>query len=939
MKTNFDAFLSCVDDIMNGLDIVVLGEVNIKEEEKNSFSIQGYDMYVSCRANRRGGGVIVYIKSVYDFCQMQTDFNFCEGVWGIISLNGYKTHLLALYRPPNNAEQVQFIDEIDVIIGNIAIKQQIIMIGDINININHDENLNVQRYKNMMSFRGMRRCIFGHTRVEFKMGIVSKTCIDHIFVRLNNREHDIVSVILEAKISDHYAIAIGINVTDNNGTEVSDAKQRIVMNENKLKSLLVNVDWDQLLELSDPCEMYDRICNEFSKAYEASEEMKEEGMASKRNSKPWLTVEIRTLIKDRDRIFKKWKNCKNNMEYRNIYKKLRNNINKLIRKAKLLYTKKRFEDCQQNIRKTWREINTVIGKPPKNSVDDVLRKHMLKHVGPAEIVNSFAHTFLEQVRLIKHDCTIKTISNCEFSANQSMLLKNTTPESISKVIKTSRVDKSSGIDKIRMKDLQIIVTQISPIISKLINLCFKLGIIPSMLKHSIIRPVYKSGDHSLFINYRPIAILSEIEILMEGHAAEQLINYLNAFGIISPKQYGFQKNKSTGMLLNDFSDFIYDSLNKGLEVVAVFIDFSKAFDTLLHTRLLGALERAGIRGPLLAWFRNYLENRFITVKFERTFSIPKLVTSGVPQGSKLGPLLYLVYVNDMMSQIKKSNIYLYADDTALVAVHKDFKKANQNLQSDFSNILRWSHDNGLTLNYKKTKAMHIHSPFKRLEKVRLIYHDYGCLHRNSRTHVDYSDSRCECIIKIDNTFEHTYLGVIIDNTFKWDKHIDKITKKLRSGLYSLRLLEPYVNFSILKTVYFAIVESVLRYGILAWGCTTNEYILKITTLQNKIFKTIMRKNKNNQNQHQFMTIRQLHRFIFITTNYFKADHKLLPQHKYETRNIDKYTAPQDIYNNYGKQARCYLIPNIFNKIPTEYKTFTKMSDVKKVVKLYVYDNI
>ena len=101
----------------------------------------------------------------------------------------------------------------------------------------------------------------------------------------------------------------------------------------------------------------------------------------------------------------------------------------------------------------------------------------------------------------------------------------------------------------------------------------------------------------------------------------------------------------------------------------------------------------------------------------------------------------------------------------------------------------------------------------------------------------------------------------------------------------------------------------------------------------------MRKNKNNQNQHKFMTIQQLHRFIFITTNYFKAEHKSLPQHKYETRNIDKYTAPQDIYNNYGRQARRYLIPNIFNKIPDKYKNFTKMSDVKKVVKLYVYDKI
>jgi hypothetical protein len=608
-------------------------------------------------------------------------------------------------------------------------------------------------------------------------------------------------------------------------------------------------------------------------------------------------------------------------------------VNKTIAKAKSKYISKRFKDCKLNIRETWRQINYVIGKPVKDSVDVVISKYM-SHLNSIDIVNGFMDAFIDGVDIIKHECVIETIQKIECDAMQSMYLRKASPEFVAKTINAASVEKSPGIDDIRTKDLKLIINKISPIIAKLINLCTETGIIPEMLKQSILRPIFKSGDHRIFNNYREIAILPIIEKIMEIHVAEEITNYINLFGILNVNQYGFQKNKSTGQLLNNFSDIVYNALNNGLHVTVVFIDFSKAFDTLLHSRLLDALQKIGIRGPLLVWFNNYLSNRRVAVKFGNVLSDMKTITTGVPQGSRLGPLLYLIYVNEMLSHIKNTDIFLYADDTALVAVHRNFNQANKYLQDDFTNILRWSHDNGLTLNYKKTKVMHIHSPFRNHETVNLIYHDYACLHRNYRKDIDSLNINCGCNVKISNTFQHTYLGVLIDHHFKWDKHIDNICKRLRSGMYSIRILKPYVNSHILKQVYFALIESVVRYGILAWGCTTEMYVNKIMSIQNRIIKIIFPNGKSDH-VNKLLNVKQLHKHIFLTANYFSDQHKKLPSHSHSTRTIDTFLIPANINNNYGKQTQRYLVPKIFNELPVSVRSIRKISEIKKAIKVHI----
>lgn len=397
------------------------------------------------------------------------------------------------------------------------------------------------------------------------------------------------------------------------------------------------------------------------------------------------------------------------------------------------------------------------------------------------------------------------------------------------------------------------------------------------------------------------------------------------------------------MLLADFSDKVYGALNKNLYAVVIFIDYSKAFDTLLHDRLLASLENIGIRGPVLSLFRNYLSNRYMTVKYLNTFSKSNKCQTGVPQGSIMGPILYLIYVNEMLSKIVNCDIFLYADDTALLAIHKNFNSAIEMIQNDFNRLLKWSHDNGLSINYKKTKVMTIQSPFK-LEKLTadIIYHNFACLHLNSTVLPSVPISKCNCTIKIENTHSHTYLGLLIDSKFKWGQHIDGLCGKLRSSLYSIRLLKSYVNVNTIKTVYFALIESHIRYGLLTWGRTSLTYLNKINKILDQcsnIIKPMHNVNINDKNEPLFMNIQQLHFNLYILANYFENEHKIKYRAKHETRNSDRLIMPTDVVNLYGNQQRRYLTPFYFNSLPSKLKTITSYATLKEELKILTLNNI
>ncbi|RVE45313.1 hypothetical protein evm_010018 [Chilo suppressalis] len=255
-----------------------------------------------------------------------------------------------------------------------------------------------------------------------------------------------------------------------------------------------------------------------------------------------------------------------------------------------------------------------------------------------------------------------------------------------------------------------------------------------------------------------------------------------------------EKNRETGknttMLLSKFTDFVDDSLNNKKQVLALFIDFSRAIDTFNHEMLIKSLENIGLQGPLLEWCREYLRGRSFCVKIQDSYCEDKKVTEGTAQGSVLGPVHFLAYVNDLNNMLSHCTSLQFADDTCLLLADNNVNEALEKLQTDFDALGRWCHDAGLVLNAQKTKLVHFSSPYKRnILKKQLISHNHPCFH--SVIPASACPNNCQPIEVVDY---HTYLGLVIDSKLNWKSHIDRICQKLRALGPSINCVIDFFRF-------------------------------------------------------------------------------------------------------------------------------------------------
>jgi len=245
------------------------------------------------------------------------------------------------------------------------------------------------------------------------------------------------------------------------------------------------------------------------------------------------------------------------------------------------------------------------------------------------------------------------------------------------------------------------------------NLSISSGVCPNSLKIAKVIPIYKKDDSALVSNYRPISLLPSISKILEKIVHKRLYNFLNSNNLLIPNQYGFRKSHSTDYALIKLYDKIIHSLSNKEHTFGIFMDLSKAFDTINHEILINKLHNYGIRGTSLAWFKDYLKNRKQYVVYESEKSQELNITCGVPQGSILGPLLFILYINDIVKSSQLLTFIIFADDTNILYSHKDLNTAISTLNNELSKIQLWFKCNKLSLNIRKTNFMYfrnVHSP-------------------------------------------------------------------------------------------------------------------------------------------------------------------------------------------------------------------------------------
>jgi hypothetical protein len=371
--------------------------------------------------------------------------------------------------------------------------------------------------------------------------------------------------------------------------------------------------------------------------------------------------------------------------------------------------------------------------------------------------------------------------------------------------------RASGFDEITTKTLKLCAKSICGPLSHIINLSFTGGIFPEELKISIVKPLFKKGDKSDPNNYRPITIVPILSKIFEKAISHRFNEFFTKYDILTPKQFGFRKGKSTTLACFNLIKSISESINQKTPIMALFLDLSKAFDFVDHEIVLNKLYSYGIRGIANDWIESYLGKRTQCTEIEKLIQInyknksmvkEKFRSSylvngtGVPQGSILGPLLFLIAINDLPASIDQDCI-IFADDTTLIIKSdiKDISVFERTINKTLSDTVSWLKRNNLQINIAKTKAMQFHN---------------------------YKVNPVPLQIKYDNSPVETvdiviFLGFNIDKNLNWKSHVDHVCKKLDRFVFALKRLRQTISVEAALTAYHGHVSSILGYGLLLWG--------------------------------------------------------------------------------------------------------------------------
>ena len=564
----------------------------------------------------------------------------------------------------------------------------------------------------------------------------------------------------------------------------------------------------------------------------------------------WITPAILKSVNKKNRLYAAYHRLPfehpERLERLRRFKEYENLLNKVIRARKADFYNNQFANYNGNIKKTWQNIKNLLNKNQKPiSFPTVFIDDKGEGISdPQKIANSFNDFFTDiGPNLAKTIDTDGKPSAESFLPNVPQDLNfsfaHTTREEVRKIIMNLTSKPSAGDDEVSaifLKDDRIIDLIVSPL-TKLINQSLDTGVFPDALKIAKVIPLFKEkGDDFRFENYRPVSLLSIFSKVYERVVFYQLYGYFNINNLFYRHQYGFRKEHSTEGAAIELIDRVLQDLDKNEDPFAIFLDLSKAFDTIDHGILLKKLSHYGIRGTTLNWFESYLSNRTQYVSFKNIKSRLRTIITGVPQGSILGPLLFIIYINDIKNSTTLFDILGFADDTTLYGSVKRFKEITlesgsvaASINKEIAKVSDWLAINKLSLNASKTKQMHF---FFHQDSTRNICTE----NPNIQTGIPLKINDQ----KINRVNKFNFLGTQITSTLSWKAHTDFICAKISKNVGMLRHLKKRVPFGTLKMLYNTLIHSYLNHGILAWGFSPG----RLVTLQNKAIRAITRSRYN-----------------------------------------------------------------------------------------------
>ena len=590
LPKHHDELELCINSLNFKFSVIALTENWLDESKQDLFDLEGYNCLHKFRKEKRGGGVSLYIENGIDFInrpdleyfdsEMESLFIEAEGSSFNLSSN---IVIAVIYRMPNTSLDI-FNDRVASILNAITRENKLCyFLGDLNIDLlKHENHSPTSGFLDIMYSYSMFPLITKPTRVTKD----TATLIDHIFT--NNFETDSKHVqgILCTSISDHFAVFhITGNVSKNSLCDSEPSFGRNICHANvvKFRDAMSVIDWREILSMSDAQVAYSSFHKIISEKYNKCFPIRK---INKRyfNNKPWLTPALKESIKTKNKLYiNRHKGIDHNKKCEK-YKAYRNKLNHLLRSAERKHYQDLLNEHRCNIKKSWQIIKTVINKRKHNAVCTKFKCNDITITDGKDIANRFNNFFVNIGASLAKNIPVSDKKTSDYMSHyvlELFYLSPVTEAEVDKIISNFR-DSAAGWDELKPSIIRTVKDSIKIPLAHIGNLSFDTGIFPVELKIAKIIPIFKSGDECTFTNYRPVSVLPVFSKIMERLMYDRLISYMPKHNILFEYQFGFQKGKSTPMALITLVDRITEALDNGDYVVGVFLDFSKAFDTVDH---------------------------------------------------------------------------------------------------------------------------------------------------------------------------------------------------------------------------------------------------------------------------------------------------------------------------------------------------------------------